>query len=81
MKATDIERARDLLAEIDIATRLGVKLTKGERLRLTVGKGGDEAEVVLSTGFSDELRQRLIDALRAKVNVARDEAGRLGVEL
>lgn len=81
MKAADLERARELLAEIYLATRIGVKLTKGERLRLTVGRGGDEAEIVLSEAFADELRTRFLNELAQRRGRARTALADIGVEL
>lgn len=81
MKAADLDRARELLDQIEADTKVGKKLRDGAPLRLTIGSGGDEQEIILSAGFRDELRQRLADALAARVNVARTDAAALGVEL
>ena len=80
MKAADLARATALIAEMQAARKLADRLGAGEPLRLIVGTGGEEAEIVLSAGFTAELRDQLFDALEEKALAARDGAIALGVE-
>lgn len=80
MKAADLEKAQSHIAEMARARKLADRLGKGEPLKLIVGAGGDEAEIVLSAAFSTELRGQLFDALEEKALVARRAAIALGVE-
>lgn len=80
MKAAHLTRATALIAEMQAARKLADRLGAGEPLRLIVGIGGEEAEIVLSASFTAELRGQLFDALEEKALAARRGAIALGVE-
>jgi hypothetical protein len=81
MKAADIEKARELLAEMKLVDRLAKKLEAGDGLRLMVGQGSSESEIVLSEAFADEVRTRILNGLIQRRGMARTALAGMGVEL
>lgn len=80
MKAADLDRARDLIAQRAATERLLGKLEAAEPLRLTVGTGGEAAEIVLARSFLDTLRADLVHGLRQRSEDLAASLVRLGVE-
>jgi hypothetical protein len=80
VKLTDLDRAHAAAAELAAAERLAGRLEAGEAMRLLVGAGGNESEIVLAAGFAADLRAQLAKGLRQKAGQARERLAAMGVE-
>lgn len=79
MKIADLDRARGLAADLAATRRLRQRLAD-EPVRVTLGQGGDVAEIVISDSYRNTLTVDLNIALAARENLLAAELAALGVE-
>lgn len=80
MRAGDLTEARRLVELRETDLRMLSRLRAAERLRLTLGEGGDTAEIILASSYLDRLREDVCGGLEKRI--ARHDAAlaALGVE-
>lgn len=80
MKASQLAAAASLVATRKQNVALRQRLAAGEPLRLLVGTGNTDSEIVLSDGYAAEIRSDLLKAFDARI--AEDDAAlaKMGVE-
>lgn len=79
MKAADLSRATALVDEGDRLRRLAQKLAAGP-LRLTVGMGGDAAEIALSDSYRERMKTDVSRSLDHRLAEIGAELAAMGIE-
>ena len=80
IKFSDLDAARQLVAQRDANAVMRLRLFNGEPLTLVVGKGDEAGAVIVAPSYLDRIRRDLLRSLDARI--ADDEAAlrALGVE-
>ena len=80
MNSGDIEKARALAEQRTAAALKETRLT-GEPLRLVLGKGSGELEIVLSKDALHSIQAAAIETIRAEIAALDEKLRALGVDI
>jgi hypothetical protein len=80
MKTSDLTRAQKLLDDRSKDQSIMDRMAAGERMRLTIGTGVDESEIVLTPAYLAQIKSDIASALNQRITATGEALQSLGVE-
>lgn len=80
MRISDNATVQRLIAKLDLDARTLERLRAGDPLALMLGAAGDPSEIVMSQGWLDETRARIMANLERRIADHQAGLAALGVE-